>query len=169
MWIEDGHVGVRPERRAGRDVERHRMAMTFPHERASFVLADAIIIGDKRAAEKHGLTERTILNYRKRLEGDVKLSNLFQEKVKAAESEWAGQLGTAIRAGIDFLKSAAQTAKASDPDAIHAVAGAVKILTEVATVSKMLDARIAAQARPTGSPAQPMASPGQAIPADRVN
>jgi hypothetical protein len=119
------------------------MAGRFNYERAASALVDAAYLGDKQAAERHGITARSIRNYRQRLQEDRELSELFQHKRALAEQDWAHELAPAIRASIDFLRRAAQRASTRDADVIHSVAGALKILSNVAMTKEVLDARFA--------------------------
>ena len=121
----------------------------FKYELASIILVEAVFFGDKTTAAKYGISTRTIRNYRKRLSEDAKFSALFQEKKEHAEQEWAHEMPAAIRASIDFLRKAANSAKTDDPDAIHAVAGALKILSEVAITKQVIDARLTVSNRKT--------------------
>ena len=119
------------------------MAGKFNYETAAQVLADAAIFGDAKAVARAGITSQTLRNYRKRMSEDETLLHYFAQKKALLEREWSQELAPAIRNGIDFLSRAAQVAEPSDPDAIHAVAGAVKILTGVSLTQRILDARLA--------------------------
>jgi hypothetical protein len=50
----------------------------FDYETAAKALADAKFAGDRRACEKHGVAERTLRGYRKRLDSDPELARLYQ-------------------------------------------------------------------------------------------
>lgn len=114
----------------------------FNAERAAMILVDAAYLGDKPAAEKHCISERSIRNWRKKLDEDPEFSASFQLKKQAMEADWASELPTAIKAGIKYLKEAAENASRNDPDVIHAVAGGLKILTEARAMKDILDARL---------------------------
>jgi len=126
-------------------------APNFNAEKAAMALVDALLTTDIAAAEKWEVSRRTILNWRKRLDTDPEFARLFQEKRAAVEKEWADELPAAIRASVDFIKRSAQSTNVSDPDMLHSVAGALKILTETAAMRQLLDARLAPQARPNGA------------------
>ncbi len=119
------------------------MPQVFKYERAAQILAEAAVLGDKEAIARHGVALRTLQRYRRRLSEDEKLARLVAEKKAVLEREWASELAPAIREGIRFLQKAAREADASDPAAIHAVAGALKILSEIALTKEVLDARLA--------------------------
>lgn len=115
---------------------------TFNYELAATVLVDAAYTTDTKAAEKHDVSERSVRRWRNRLDRDEKLASLVLHKKRLAEQDWATELAPAIRASIDYLRRAAETADTSDPDVIHAVAGALKMLTSVALTKKVLDDRL---------------------------
>lgn len=119
----------------------------FKYEFASIVLVEAAFFGDKPTAAKYGVSLRSIHNYRKRLNEDTKLAELFRIKKDQMEQEWAEEMPAAIRASIEFLRKAATEAKTTDPDVIHAIAGALKILSDVAMTKKVIDARLAGSNR----------------------
>ena len=122
----------------------------FNSERAAVVLVDAAYMGDKRAAEKHGVTARSVRNWRKRLEVDQQFSVVFREKKILTDQEWASELPSAIRAAVRFVRESAKESKLGNPDATKVVADALRILVEVALTREILDARLAGQNRPTG-------------------
>lgn len=121
----------------------------FNNELAAIILVESVFFGDKTTAAKYGISTRTIRNYRKRLNEDTQFSASFQEKKERMEREWAHEMPAAIRASIEFLRKAANDAKTDDPDAIHAVAGALKILSEVALTKEIIDARLTVSNRQT--------------------
>jgi predicted transcriptional regulator len=114
----------------------------FKPELAAAALVEAAYTTDKEAAKKYGVTERTIRNWKKRLDNDPVFSRIFQDKRAQFEKSWADEAPDALKAGIQFLKKAAQQADPKKPDVIHSVAGAVKIIFEVLAVKQVLDVRI---------------------------
>lgn len=119
----------------------------FDPEKAAEILVEAAYKGDKATAEAHGITDRTIRNWKKRLDDDAEFSAVFHLKRRTAEKEWADELPESIRACINFLKDAAKSEMRVTPDGIHAVAGALKVMAEVAIVKDALDVRLAKQNR----------------------
>ncbi len=111
------------------------------------ILAEAAYYGDSQTAAKYGVSVRTLQRWRERLAEDQSLQAAFERARAAFEQEWASEAIVAIKAGLQFLAKAAQTAKASDPAAIHAVAGGVKIASEILTVREVLDARLSGSNR----------------------
>lgn len=118
------------------------MPQQLDYDRVASILVEAAFFGEMTTAKRWGITNRTIVNYRARLGEDSELSNIFQLKKAAFESDWASEIPSAIRAGIRFLGEAAQQADPSNPEAIHAVAGAVKILAEVGLTKEILDVKL---------------------------
>jgi hypothetical protein len=130
------------------------------------ILVDAALLGDEAAAKRHTLSVRTIERYRAKSLSDRILSELVASKIRAAEGQWADGLAIAIKGQIAFLTKASQSANAADPSAIHSIAGALKILADVALTSKMLDARLA---RITGAEGAPAGSSAGADPPPAVH
>jgi len=115
----------------------------FNYDLAATVLVEAAYSGDNVAAQKYGKSVRTIQRWRRRMAEDRHLSSFVAQKKAQAEREWAKELAPAIRAAIEFVQRAAQHMEPADPEALHAMAGALKILTEVAMTKEVLDARLA--------------------------
>jgi len=111
------------------------------------VLIEASILGDEAAAARYNISVRTVERYRAKLAADPRLAAFVAGKKKASEAEWAHGLASALKGNIDFLNRASAQADPSSPEAIHAVAGALKILAEVSLASKMLDVRLAERSR----------------------
>lgn len=114
-------------------------------EKMAQALVDAAYTSDEAAASKHGVTVRTIRRWRDQLQDDPELVTKTATAHQAAQGSWVDTIDGAIQAGIDFLARAAAQANPCDPEAIHAVAGAVKILFEVQMSQQILDARLAAR------------------------
>lgn len=118
------------------------MPQKLDYDRVALILVEAAFFGEKKTAQRWGITDRTILNYRNKLSEDSALSDIFVLKKASFESDWASEIPASIRAGIRFLGEAANTADPASPEAIHAVAGAVKILAEVGLTKEILDVRL---------------------------
>lgn len=112
--------------------------MKLDKGRAALVLVDAAFLGDKLAAEKLGVTSRTVENHRARLETDPELSGLFQAARREAAGCWVHELGRALSAGIRKLGVLAETTQDASPDGIAAITGLVKALAEVAITREVL-------------------------------
>ncbi len=116
-------------------------------ERIAEILCDAFLSrDDRKTAERHGITDRTLRNWRARLDTDPELSQLFREKKAKASEGWADEVPGAMRASVSFLRRAAEEGDHTDPDMVHSVAGSMKLLSEVAATWKLLDQRLAQSA-----------------------
>lgn len=130
----------------------------FNRERAATVLVEAAYTDDEKAAEKWGVTRVSIWGWRKRLATDPQLLTLFNYKKEQFEAEWAQDLPLAIKAGIDFLKRAAQQSDVKKPDVIYSIAGGLKILADIQTTKELLDARLAELSRSNNAEDRSLAS-----------
>jgi transposase-like protein len=123
-------------------------------ERIAEILIDAYISrDDRKTAERYGITDRTLRNWRKQLETDAELSALFREKKSRASEGWANEVPGALRAAVGFIRTAAEKGDPTDPAMLHSVAGAMKLLSEVSATWKLLDARMARSAGQDGAAA----------------
>lgn len=103
----------------------------FDRDKAARVLVDASILGDRRAAEKHGVAPRTVRHYRQRLESEPDFAALCLEKQKLQDENWASGIPSTLVSSIYFLKVAAQSADPKSPKAIEAIASALQTLADV--------------------------------------
>ena len=110
--------------------------------RMALILVHALYSTDKAAAREYGVSERTIENYRKRLGTDVELTEIFILKKAEVEQDWVARIGPAIFSSVDYLEQAAKEISKTDPDAVHAVAGALKILAEISMTREIMNARL---------------------------
>lgn len=126
------------------------MAKRLNYELVAQILVEAAYLGDRETCEKYGITTRTIRNYRKRLREDAELSEIFRIKNRAFTSDWGDEASEAIQNTIHFLGKAAasQDPAMPNPDMIHAMAGSLKILSQVDMMKKVLDVRLAGANRP---------------------
>lgn len=134
------------------------MAKSFNREFAAAVLVEALFTTDVKAAAKYEIEDRTIRNYRARMAEDSKLFELFKEKKAEFDKAWAEELPVALRRGVRTLAECVEAVgedvrMKKSPQVIDAVSGAVKALAEIQIVSKIIDARIAAQDNPPGGKA----------------
>lgn len=110
-------------------------------ERVAGILVEAAYYGDEVTAKEHGITTRTIRNYRSRLAKNDELSAFFRIKKQEFENRWANELPEALEAGIRYLMKAAKQADPSEPKAIHSIANSLKTLADIALTKRVLDAR----------------------------
>lgn len=118
------------------------MVAKIDYDKVARVIADAAIFGDAEAASKNGVSIRSVRNYRSRLETDPQLAMLAQLKRQQQDQAWAHEIPSMISAGIHFLKRATQELNPKDPLCVHAVAGALKIVSEIELSKRMIDARL---------------------------
>ncbi|HEX2865258.1 MAG TPA: hypothetical protein VHN99_11870 [Deinococcales bacterium] len=114
--------------------------MALDRDRAAAILVDAAYLGDPKAAERWKITTRTIENYRARLKKDPELSAIFAQKRQAAEGDWKSELARALRTGVRRLARMLDEVQGSDLEAIEAVTGAVKALSEIDLTREVLNA-----------------------------
>lgn len=114
----------------------------FKPELAATVLVEAAYTSDEKAALKYGVSQRSIPNWRARLDTDAEFSSIFHSKRERFEASWADELPTAIRACVDFIKRAALEASPTKPDVIYSVAGALKIVSDIQMSKDIIDARL---------------------------
>lgn len=93
------------------------MASTkIDYDKAARILVDAAQLGPQKAAEKHGITDKTVRNYRRRLETDEELSAafrrlsagavaLFQIQQAQAELGWRQEHHAALRRGMQVQQA----------------------------------------------------------------
>ena len=113
---------------------------------------------DEAICKKYSISLRTLQRWHHEFKHgtDAELTKSVAEKKAAIDD--AGlvtEIRGALASGLDFLRRAGEEANPADPEAIHAVAGSVKIVSEVDGTYKMIDARIRGQAGVNG------AAPGQ--------
>lgn len=116
----------------------------FKPDRAASILVEAAYSGDDQAARKWQVSVRSIANWRNRLDEEPEFAAIFHHKKEIFEANWALDLLPAIYSSIDYLKRAAQRKRYSH-QMVHAVAGALKILSDVLVTKEVLDARFAGQ------------------------
>ena len=115
----------------------------FNRERAATILAEAALVGDTRAAKRHGVDPSTIWRWRKRMERDPDLHALANQKRAALERAWVGAATESLRKAAEFLGRAAEEMSPQNPEHVHAVAGAFKLLSEALIARDVIDARLA--------------------------
>lgn len=120
------------------------------YDRVATILVEAAFFGDSQAAERWGVSERTVQRYRKRMGKSDELSSIVALKKENFEQNWADEIPAAIRSATRFLMNASRQADPTDPAAIHAVAGAMKIMAEVGLTKEILDVRLGRYDRPNG-------------------
>jgi hypothetical protein len=123
------------------------MPKEIDNNQVARILMDAVTMGDRAACDKHDISLRTLQRYRLRLEGDPDLARFVVEKKRLQDKAWADEMPVAIASCIKFLKEASHSCDRHDPDAVHAIAGALKIMSEVSMTREVIDARLSGQNR----------------------
>jgi hypothetical protein len=109
---------------------------SFQPERAARVLLDALTMGDGPAAEKHGITTRTVQNHRDRLATDPAFSLLFQSLKAKEDSDWRTVRLRFLRKAIAKLETLVEGA--TSPDRIRDTAEAIRVVGELQIASDAL-------------------------------
>lgn len=107
------------------------------------VLLEAAYYGDKAAADRCQVSERSIRNWRQRLEIDPEFAAVFQAKKLRWEQDWASELPAALRAFLGFLVRASKEGNHRDPEMVHAIAGAFKLVADAGFAKAILDVKLA--------------------------
>lgn len=119
------------------------MAITkLDNERVAAILVEALFFGDVPTAKRWGITERTVYNYRKRLHNNVNgLSEIFNRKRELFESQWSDDIPATIRMALNYIQRAS-TELEINPEGVHAMSGALKIVAQVGLMKEMMDVRL---------------------------
>lgn len=125
-------------------------------EAAARILADATIFAsDAWAAEKHGVSRRTVERYRQRVtEGDAALAALVEKKVSLAERSWH----RVRNRGLTALAERVIALSATEPD-IDKVTRAMTALGELDIASVVLNAGASDHQQGSGAQEDPRGSP----------
>ncbi|MBX6354556.1 MAG: helix-turn-helix domain-containing protein [Micromonosporaceae bacterium] len=115
----------------------------FNRERAAVVLAEAALTTDSVAAERHGVSVRTVQRWRAQLDRDPDLAAIVAVKKADLERAWVGAATESLRRAAEFLGRAAEEMSPTNPEHVHAVAGAFKLLSEALLARDVIDARLA--------------------------
>lgn len=129
------------------------------YELAARIIAEAEFSPDKLVCARYGITTRTLQRYRVQMAEDEKLSACVASQKDVLESEWVSDAIRTMRCQFRFLRKAAQTADAKDPAAIHAIAGAMKLLGDGVAGSRIIDARLGLLGSPPDGDANRRALP----------
>lgn len=130
----------------------------FNRERAALILVDAITLGDRTAADRHQVSEKSIQRYRARLLTDPSLSAIVQEKGREAEHGWHFARARFLRKTLQKLEELVDKATADNFEHVISAlkaAGELDLATEALGVG--LSARQqgqSAQEDPSGSDAE---------------
>ncbi len=131
--------------------------MKRDNAKAARALAEAAYSTDAKVCEDHGITLRTLQNWRAALKTDRELSRLFAEAHRELGNRgWADEVDETLSAATQKLRALILGAQSSSPETIQAVTGAIQSLAEIAMTRDMLAAR-----RRDSDPDQPPATAEQ--------
>ena len=114
----------------------------FNVELAATILVETLFFGDQKAVARYGITDRTLRNWRTRLAADESFFAIFRLKKESFDAAWLDSLGEPIRHAMNFISEACATMdvrQRSNPEMIHAVAGALKICADIWIIAKALN------------------------------
>jgi hypothetical protein len=126
----------------------------FDRRKALKVLTDALTMGDRTACERHKISGKTLMRYRKRLEGDPELSLAVLNRVKQEDLEWGAQRRAFLAEGLAKMRELIKQATVAE---LGAVSGALKVAG---------DLQIACEALGVGSPDHRQGGAAEEAPSD---
>lgn len=127
------------------------MAAKLDRERMARVLAEASATSDAETAEKYGVTERTVWNYRKRLSTDPELAKAYGRLLAAEVRGWQEARVRSLQAAAK--RAAELIAQETDLDKIS------KYIEKTGGVD-MVGAALGVSDVPAGRSAAPEEDPG---------
>lgn len=114
---------------------------TYDPHKAARVLVDAELSSREQAAQRHGVSTRTITRWRDRMDVDPVLSRLVVQKRIEADRAWLRQAPPMIEDALQYMRRCTTEGEVS-PEMLRAVAGAVKLVSEAIASREIIDARI---------------------------
>lgn len=114
------------------------MPQKFPYEKASIVIAEAEIFGDKNTLARWGINQSTLWRWRDRRLSDSKLHESALLKTRMLLVDWQTDATRTLKTGLNRLNELIPVATANDAATIHAIAGACKIIGELKIASDAL-------------------------------
>jgi transposase-like protein len=118
----------------------------FTKEQIAQVLVETMFGDVREVAKKYGIARRTIERWYNKVEIDAELAQLVAEKRKVFQRRWVEPAGAFLNQAFVYLQKVANTPNQS-PDMVHAIAGAMKIASEIITIREILDARLTGENR----------------------
>ncbi len=118
----------------------------FTKEQIAQIIVETMFGNVHEVAKKYGIAERSIMRWYDKVEIDVELSDLVKEKRRLFQKRWVEPAGAFLNQAFVYLQKVANTPNQS-PDMVHAIAGAMKIASEIITIREILDARLTGENR----------------------
>jgi hypothetical protein len=111
----------------------------FLRDRAAKAIAESVTFGIQATCAKYKISRRTLERWKKRLDtGDKELSQLVADRLEDTNAAWMAVIPGALTECFGFITRAAKEADHRDPDAIHSIVGAAKILTDIVNARQLL-------------------------------
>lgn len=108
----------------------------FPYEKASIILAEAELFGDKQVAVRWEISDRTIRRYRVKAASDRQLSSLVQLKKQLLGQNWRDDATKTLKIALHKLSKLIE--EDGETNRIFAISGAIKIVGELKIASDAL-------------------------------
>lgn len=102
---------------------------SYTPERGALVLADAFVMGDKAAAQKWSITDKTVRNYRAKLGTDNELNALYAQAKARLVADWSEDAQAFM--SMSMKKLVDLVSLAENPDQIGEIAKAAQIVGEL--------------------------------------
>jgi cell division septum initiation protein DivIVA len=124
--------------------------MPYPTEQKARIIVEASLTTDRKAADNHDCSRRSIQNWRDELDTNTELqervTELWQE-VREAD-DWVEDATDTIRTALSFLRTAFDELDPSDPEAVEAVTEATRTLSEAKLTADVIEQRLEGLAGP---------------------
>ena len=117
------------------------MPQAFNYERAAAALVDAMMMGDRAAADKYDISVKSLERWRKRLSTDEVLRGFVSKYKVRQDSEWAASIPATMTAAIGFINRAANEGSVN-ASMLESMAKALETLSDVALTWKVMDERL---------------------------
>lgn len=123
-------------------------------DRKALIISYAAIHGDQAACKHFKISARSIQRYRREAEESDALSQSVAHKKDVVIAKWTEGAPSAVADCVAFVARATREGDPSDPNMVHAISGAIKILTDALANREVLDVWIedVQQARATADP-----------------
>lgn len=144
----------------------------FNQEFAANALLEALVTTDEKACKRYGITDRTLRNYKRRLESDPVFSAFFRNRKKIFDDRWADRLVPMLLSGIETIHEITRKVREDpsvwrNPQMLDSLTRALEVASDVSFTSRIIDARInenrTPDALPGQEPSEADGEPGQLV------
>ena len=108
-------------------------------DRKALIVSYAAIHGDEPTSQQFKVSVRSIQRYRREAGESDTLSQSVAHKKDLVIAKWTEGAPSAVTACVAFVARAARDGDHRDPQMVHAIAGAIKILSEAMANREVLD------------------------------